>query len=405
MNYVLNKSENRIAFGIYGEIGTDVDGHALAREINATEGQYSEIHVHINSQGGSVIHGMSIFTALYNCRQKVTTHIDGVALSMAGIIATVGKEVKMNDFGRLMIHNPFLPDKEKNKAMSDGEKTMLESLKGMLTEIFVNMRGIRQQFVETEMAAETWYTSKEAKKAGLVDEIVITGKKAFIADAANGKQMVDVMNSLINNLKTQTMELKKLTEVLNLAETTPEDKVLEAIQNKDTKIAELSGKVTDLEAKMANPGDYVNADLSMKLGFKSAVTVDRALDAIGDMAAKAELADKLEAKFNSLLDDRINEILSAAVADRKFPATQKGYYKTLLKGDFENGKRIIAGLNPVQRIADFVKSDGMASQDRSKWTWKDYQEKDPKALLRLQDEIPEMFAALYQDNYGKAYVK
>lgn len=402
VNYVLNMGGNELSLGIYGEIGREVDGHAFAQSVTEhyARGNYEVVHVHINSQGGSVIHGMSIFTALYNIREKVIVHIDGVALSMAGVIAMAGKRVVMNDFGRLMIHNPFLKG---GKALGDSEKAMLAQMRTMLLDIFVNLRSIDRNNIETLMASETWFTADEAKAAGLIDQVVATGVNKEIS-WTNAAELVDKMNMIINTLNLKTMDLKKLYAALALDDTADETKVLTALAAKDTQIAQLTAQVADLNAKIKTPDDYIAADISKKLGYNGPVTIDKALDAIDALSAKATLADTLQTQHTALLNDRISEILSQAVADRKFPATQKSYYRTLLTNDFENGKRIIAGLNPVQRIADFVAS-GHSSLDRSKWTWQDYQDKDPQALLRMENEVPEIFATLYQDHYGKKYQK
>jgi len=403
-DYVLNRTDGEIALGIYGEIGKEVDGHEFARYLTdyISHNDYHTINIHINSQGGNVVHGMSIFTALYNIRNKVVMHIDGLALSMAGVIAMAGRRVVMNDFGRLMIHNPFLKD---NSKLSKNDQNMLDQMRGMLTDIFVNLRGLDKQKLEELMNAETWFTAIEAKDAGLVDEVIATGLKAEISAEMKPEDIVTVINQIANNLnlKTKTMDVKKILAALHLDDNATEEKVLGEIGAKDTRIAELTAQVADLNAKIKSPDDYLVGDISMKLGFNGPVTIDKALDAIDDLKEKAGLAEAYEGKFNDLLSERINEILSHAVADRKFPATQKNYYRQLLQGDFENGKRIIAGLNPVQRIADFVQSEANIGEDRSKWKWEDYQEKDPQALLAMEKDAPEIFAALYKQHYKRPY--
>lgn len=249
------------------------------------------------------------------------------------------------------------------------------------------------------MNAETWFTATGALDAGLVDEVVRTGLKADIAANTEPDELVMKMNAIINKLKTKTMDLKNILAALNLNEGADETKVLDALKAKDTAIAQLKAEIAEMKAALP-AGDYIAADVSKKLGYSGAVTIDKAIDAIDELNAKAKMADDLQNQVNKLLGDRINEILAQAVADRKFPATQKLYYKTLLQNDFETGKLIIAGLNPVQRIADFVASTGHG-EDRTDWTWEDYQEKDPKALQMLETEAPEVFARLFANHYGK----
>lgn len=402
-DYLISRGAGEISFGLYGEIGKDLDGHEFARMLtdSVSQGDYQRVHIHINSQGGNVVHGMSIFTALYNMRNKVEVHIDGVALSMAGVIAMAGRRVVMNDFSRLMLHNPFIKG---SKSLTNQEQSMISQMRGMLTDIFVSLRGLDKKVVEDLMEAETWFTAPEAFAAKFVDEVISTGVAAITA-WNNAEELVNKMRIIINTLNLKTMDLKKLYAALSLDDGADENKVLTALAAKDAQVALLTAQVAELTAKVKTPDDYIAADISKKLGYNGPVTIDKALDAIDTLNAKATMADTLKTQHDGLLNDRINEILAQAVADRKFPNTQKGYYRTLLQTNFETGKRIIAGLNPVQRIADFVASGASGGGDRSKWTYEDYQKKDPTALIRMESEAPEIFNALYQDHYGKAYQK
>ncbi len=65
------------------------------------------IKVLINSPGGSVMGGLSIFTALVASEKKVITQIDGIAASIAAVIFMAGQERYMMEYGLFMIHNPF----------------------------------------------------------------------------------------------------------------------------------------------------------------------------------------------------------------------------------------------------------------------------------------------------------
>ena len=98
---------------LYNEIG----GHGstasdIASEIQwlASFGESSEILVHINSVGGSMIEGFGIFSALQNAKKEhamiVNVQIDGLAASMASFIAMVGDSITIVDFGQIMIHDP-----------------------------------------------------------------------------------------------------------------------------------------------------------------------------------------------------------------------------------------------------------------------------------------------------------
>ena len=70
----------------------------------------SRINVHVNSPGGSVVDGMSVFSCILDCKIPTACYNDGIAASMGSIIWAAGQEIYMKDYALLMIHNPFMDD-------------------------------------------------------------------------------------------------------------------------------------------------------------------------------------------------------------------------------------------------------------------------------------------------------
>ena len=105
-NMTAAEGETSAEISIYDAIGSfDVNAKQFVdelKEINA-----DTINLRINSPGGSVIDGNAMFNALQRHPAKVVTHIDGLAASMASVIAMAGDEVHMADNALLMIHNPW----------------------------------------------------------------------------------------------------------------------------------------------------------------------------------------------------------------------------------------------------------------------------------------------------------
>lgn len=92
---------------LYGDIGDydDVRSGDIARELLEAESAYGKIDVRINSNGGDVYAGIAIFNALKNSKADITIYIDGIAASMASVIALCGKPVQMSRYSRLMLHS------------------------------------------------------------------------------------------------------------------------------------------------------------------------------------------------------------------------------------------------------------------------------------------------------------
>lgn len=91
---------------LYGEVGEGekVDSLRVAQELAELEKQADKIDVRINSIGGDVFNGIAIFNALRNSKADISIYIDGVAASIAGVIALCGKPLYMAKYARLMIH-------------------------------------------------------------------------------------------------------------------------------------------------------------------------------------------------------------------------------------------------------------------------------------------------------------
>ena len=65
------------------------------------------IHIRMNSPGGNVFQGMSIVSAILSMNTPVCVHIDGIAASMAAVVAVAADRVGMMDFANMMIHDPY----------------------------------------------------------------------------------------------------------------------------------------------------------------------------------------------------------------------------------------------------------------------------------------------------------
>jgi len=123
--------------------------------------------VRINSIGGSVIDGYSIVSAILNSKVPCNTYIDGLAASIAGVIAMSGKKCYMADFGTLMMHNPS----------GGNDSNVLDLVKSTLVTILSNRTKLDEATVNNMMDAETWLSAGQCLEMGIVDEIVSSNKK------------------------------------------------------------------------------------------------------------------------------------------------------------------------------------------------------------------------------------
>jgi ATP-dependent Clp endopeptidase proteolytic subunit ClpP len=82
-----------------------VSASSFAAEFKKAESESDIINIRINSPGGSISEGIAIYNMIAQSKKEVNTYIDGVAFSMAGIIAMAGKKVYAAKNSLLLIHN------------------------------------------------------------------------------------------------------------------------------------------------------------------------------------------------------------------------------------------------------------------------------------------------------------
>lgn len=127
----------------------------------------SLIRVLINSEGGSVLHGMSAYSTILNSTVPTECVIEGMAASMGSVLWAAGGRSLMRDYSILMVHNPFLPEDE-----GDGSDMVLAFTK-QITTIYRKRFGLKKEHVEAIMKGEagkdgTFFDSQAAVKAGII---------------------------------------------------------------------------------------------------------------------------------------------------------------------------------------------------------------------------------------------
>lgn len=160
---------------LYGEVGGW--GASAAEFIDVlSQRKDQRINLHIHSPGGSVFEGHAIFNALRLHPGGITTWVDGIAASMASVIAMAGNPVKIASNGFLMIHNPWSEAAGGSEEMRK-QADVLDKLKDSLVKIYADKSGMAEDEISAAMDAETWLNAEEAVAFGLADEI-FQGMKA-----------------------------------------------------------------------------------------------------------------------------------------------------------------------------------------------------------------------------------
>ncbi len=107
---VLAKGDKRAEITIYDTIGKGffeegITAETVLDDLNAL-GDVTDIDVRINSPGGNVWDGMAIYNLLTSHLAQVHVYIDGLAASIASVIAMAGDKITMGQGAAMMIHSP-----------------------------------------------------------------------------------------------------------------------------------------------------------------------------------------------------------------------------------------------------------------------------------------------------------
>jgi ATP-dependent Clp protease, protease subunit len=140
--------------------------------------QGKDIQIYFNTPGGSVHAGLGIYDTMQFISSDVATICTGMAASMGAVLLTAGKKGKRSALkhSRIMIHQPM--GGAEGQA-SDIEITAREiiKLKKELYEIIALHSGNTFEKVEKDSDRDYWMTSEEAKKYGMIDEVLFSAKK------------------------------------------------------------------------------------------------------------------------------------------------------------------------------------------------------------------------------------
>ncbi len=137
------------------------------------ENPSKEISMYINSPGGVVTSGLSIYDTMQYIRPKVSTLVIGQAASMGSLLLAAGEPGMRYSLpnSRIMVHQPSGGYQgQATDIMIHAEETL--KLKRRLNEIYVKHTGQKLKTVEAALERDNFMSPEEAKEWGLIDEIV-----------------------------------------------------------------------------------------------------------------------------------------------------------------------------------------------------------------------------------------
>ncbi len=136
-----------------------------------------DIHLYINSPGGSVTAGLAIIDTMNFIKSDVSTICVGIAASMGALILSSGKKGKRFTLpnSEVMIHQVMGGTEGQASDIAINAKHILRT-KDNLNKILAQNTNKKMEQVEKDSDRDYWMTSDEAKKYGIIDDIIVKQK-------------------------------------------------------------------------------------------------------------------------------------------------------------------------------------------------------------------------------------
>lgn len=319
---IQNKAGETADIYIFDEIGTyGVTAQDFISEIKGLKDM--PINLRINSLGGDVFDGMAMYNVIKRREAKTTVYIEGIAASIATIIALGADEVIMAENSLFMIHNAWGGTSGEAKDMRKTAET-LDKITSELTDIYVKKTGLSYDALAEMMDEESWLNAQEAFDLGFIDTISDSIKVAAKYDVSKFKNITqeEIKNKLsinINN-KKMTNELKdwfnsKVEEIVTAVK--GEVKVSADVAEQTAITVnlgdneEITNKISEFEAKnieLSNKMSLLEEELVSAKGNNETLTVE-----VEGLNAKINKADAKGTELETSSDPAIVENKKADV--------------------------------------------------------------------------------------------
>ena len=205
MNVQFKAAGKRGEIWLYDQIGESFWGEGISAKVFQKElsslGKVDLINLRINSPGGDVFDGLAIYNQLQAHPARVVVDVDGLAASIASVIAMAGDEINMASNAMMMIHNPH------GMAVGDaGEMqrvaALLTQVKGSLSDTYAARTGLDRSRLDALMDDETWMSADTAVQQGFADRV-------------SAPQQVSACFGLLDNYRNTPAALRARVRALN----------------------------------------------------------------------------------------------------------------------------------------------------------------------------------------------
>jgi HK97 family phage major capsid protein/ATP-dependent Clp endopeptidase proteolytic subunit ClpP len=253
----LNQTDESVEVLIYDQIGAGyfsegIEAKEFVENLRSKGDALKNITLRIDSPGGSIFEGLAIYNYLSQHPAMKTVFVDGLAASIASVIAMAGNKVIMPESSTMIVHDPTgftVGNADEMRKMAD----TLDKLKESIVSAYASKTGLGKKEIRAMMTNETWMNGDDALDKGFCDEVIKNKKPCKIKDSydlsmfqyqnkvdfdkgikkvynvdnkVGGAPIVETMGTIIDQIRTDPI-------VVELVKTEP--KKMEGINKMDAK--------------------------------------------------------------------------------------------------------------------------------------------------------------------------
>lgn len=373
---VKNQSDNNSEILIYGYIGKweDVDYKGFRNSFQKILSTNKDVTVRIHSGGGSVYEGLAIYDLMRSSDSNITVIVEGMAASMASIIALGGDVIKMTENAFFMMHAPSMG--------SWGDKSVLQSSYNQLVQCEDRLMAIYKERTKAEESLiadwmkpnnDTWVDSTKCLELSICDEVIKPSKERTFQ--ANPE---DIKNKTPEEIFA-AYEGPIPSEIIN------QNKV--KMKNRIISMLAVAGIVNTLTAT-SDDADFEKV--------------------LGDIIAKAGRAETAEAKLKAFQSTNAKILIDKAVEEGKITAAEKEEWLKDAEDNYEFAAKAISKMSGKPDPNAIIRKDGKEEpsniemlKGREDWDFDKWQKEDATGLQNLEDKHPDEFEKLFNAKFKK----
>ena len=244
-----------MTFELYEDIGPSPELAHTVRDLQPGE----DVEIRINSCGGDVFGGMGIVATINTLRangHRTRAIVEGLAASMASVVACACDEIRMHEGSMLMIHNPWTLIEGDASALAK-QADIMEKMKTSMIAVYQNHFDLSTEEIARMMDEETWISTDELAQYKL-DATVIEGTSRIAASVSKSMYYAHVRGRVKGHLMIEDEDEKQKpdgekTEDTPVEEQPVEEQTEETVEKLRERIAELTRENEDLRKQLDAP--------------------------------------------------------------------------------------------------------------------------------------------------------